>query len=88
MLKGNSTMLNATPLQSQDGWPVASLEEAHLDARAISDLTQWIEETYKYHNTHAVLIEHAGYLIYELYLEGRDSSFAYVKPSEGVFLAT
>ena len=78
-------MLNATPLQLQDGWPVASLEEAHLDALAIADLTQWIEETYEYHNTHAVLIEHAGYLVYELYLQGKDASLAYVNPSEGVF---
>ena len=67
--------LNTKPLQLQDGWPVASAVEARLDARALADLTRWIEETYEYHNTHAVLIEHAGHLVYELYLKGQDGSF-------------
>jgi len=73
--KSVSTKLDTKPLQLQDGWPVASPGEAHLDARSLSDLTQWIEETYEYQNTHAVLIEHAGHLVYELYLEGQDSRF-------------
>ncbi len=69
-------MLNTTPLQLQDGWSIASLEQAHLDARDISDLTRWIEESYEYHNIHSVLVEHAGHLVYEVYLEGMDSSIA------------
>lgn len=65
-------MLDTRPLRQRDGWPVASLDEAYLDVRSMSDLTRWIEETYEYQNTHAVLIEHAGHLVYELYLEGPD----------------
>ena len=65
-------MLDTKPLQLQDGWPVANLGEAHLDPESLSELTQWIEEVYEYQNTHAVLIEHAGHLVYELYLEGQD----------------
>jgi CubicO group peptidase (beta-lactamase class C family) len=65
-------MLDATPLLLADGWSVASLEAAHFDAQAISDLTRWIEETYEYQNAHAVLIEHDGNLVYELYLRGQD----------------
>ena len=67
-------VLNTKPLQLQDGWPVASPVEANLDARSLSDLTRWIEETYEHHNTHAVLIEHAGHLVYELYLKGQDGT--------------
>jgi CubicO group peptidase (beta-lactamase class C family) len=68
-------MLNTIPLQLQDGWSIASPVEANLDVRSLSDLTRWIEETYEYHNTHAVLIEHAGHLVYELYLKGQDGSY-------------
>jgi CubicO group peptidase (beta-lactamase class C family) len=68
-------MLNTIPLQLQDGWSIANPVEANLDMRSLSDLTRWIEETYKYHNTHAVLIEHAGHLIYELYLDGEDGTY-------------
>ena len=66
-------MLNTIPLQLHDGWPIASPDEAYLDERSLNDLTQWIEETYKYQNTHAVLIAHSGHLVYEIYLEGQDS---------------
>jgi CubicO group peptidase (beta-lactamase class C family) len=68
-------MLNTMPLQLQDGWSIASPVEANLDVRSLSDLTRWIEEIYEYHNTHAVLIEHAGDLIYELYLDGEDGTY-------------
>ena len=68
-------MLNTIPLQLQDGWSIASPGEANLDVQSLSDLTGWIEETYKHHNTHAVLIEHAGHLIYELYLDGEDGTY-------------
>ena len=67
-------MLNTIPLQLQDGWSIASPVEANLDAQSLYDLTRWIEETYEYHNTHAVLIEHAGHLVYELYLKGQDGT--------------
>ena len=70
-------MLNTKPSQLQDGWPVARPDEAFLDARSLTELTQWIEETYEYQNTHAVLIEHAGRLVYELYLRGQDQRWGY-----------
>jgi len=69
-------MLNTKPLNLQDGWSIARPEETHMDAKALAELTQWIEETYEYQNTHAVLIEHAGKLVYELYLEGEDEQYA------------
>jgi CubicO group peptidase (beta-lactamase class C family) len=72
-------MLNTIPLQLQDGWPIASPVEANLDVQSLSDLTRWIEETYEYHNTHAVLIEHAGHLVYELYLDGEDGTYGHRK---------
>jgi len=72
-------MLGTTPGQLQDGWSISSPEEANMDAGALAELTQWIEQTYEYQNTHAVLIEHAGKLVYELYLEGQDEQYA---PSE------
>jgi CubicO group peptidase (beta-lactamase class C family) len=72
-------MLNTIPLQLQDGWSIASPVEANLDVQSLSDLTRWIEETYEYHNTHAVLIEHAGHLIYELYLDGEDGNAGHRK---------
>ena len=68
-------MLKTKPLQLRDGWPVASYEEAHLDSESMSGLTRWIKENHEYHNTHAVLIEHAGHLVYEVYLEGEDQRF-------------
>ena len=68
-------MLNTIPLQLQDGWSTASPVEANLDVQSLSDLTRWIEETYEYHNTHAVLIEHSGHLVYELYLKGQDGTY-------------
>ena len=72
-------MLNTIPLQLQDGWPIASPVEANMDMQSMVDLTQWIEETYKHHNTHAVLIEHSGRLIYELYLDGEDGNAGHRK---------
>ena len=69
-------MLGTTPKQLKDGWSIARPEDANMDVQALTELTQWIEETYEYQNTHAVLIEHAGKLVYELYLEGQDEQYA------------
>jgi len=40
-------MLDTKPLQLEDDWPVSSLEAAQLDVRSVSELAQWIEETYE-----------------------------------------
>lgn len=68
-------MLKTKPLRLDDGWPVASWAEAGLNPGSMSELTRWIERNQPYHNTHAVLIEHAGHLVYEVYLEGEDERF-------------
>lgn len=65
-------MLNTKPIRLQDGWPVASFDQASLDVKSMSSLTRWIEENYEYHNIHAIVIEHAGHLVYEVYLKGQD----------------
>lgn len=65
-------MIKTLPLQQSDGWAIASPEAAYLDVKALSNLTRLIERGVEYPNTHAVLIEHAGQLVYEAYLEGND----------------
>ena len=52
-------MSDTTPLRLQDGWAIADLDEANLDARSLSNLTRLLDEGHEYPNTHAVLIEHA-----------------------------
>jgi CubicO group peptidase (beta-lactamase class C family) len=70
-----AAMLKTEPLSLRDGWPVASFDQAFLDVQSMSGVTQWIEKNYEYHNIHAVLIEHAGHLVYEIYLKGQDGSY-------------
>lgn len=64
-------MIKTIPDETDDGWPIASLEEASMDAAALSELTRLLEQG-DFPNIHAVLIEHAGRLIYEAYFEGLD----------------
>lgn len=64
-------MPDVEPLQLSDGWRVAGPKEAYMDERALSDLTHLVEIG-EFPNTHAVLIEHAGHLVYETYYEGED----------------
>lgn len=68
-------MLNTTPARLQDGWLIANPEEAYLDLKWLSEITQAINNGYEYPNVHAVLIEHAGRLVYELYLDGEDGHY-------------
>ena len=68
-------MLNTTPEKLQDGWLVARPEEANLDFNTLAEITMALESGYEYPNVHAVLIEHAGRLVYELYLDGEDSGY-------------
>lgn len=60
-------MLDTKPLLLEDDWPVSSLEAVQLDVRSVSELAQWIEETYEKQKNHMVLIVHSGHLVYELY---------------------
>lgn len=54
-----------------DGWQTARPQTAGLDEGALSQLTHDIEAG-KFPDTHAVLIEHDGHLIYEQYFPGTD----------------
>ena len=68
-------MQRTTPFHLQDGWPIAGFAEANLDPKAMAGLARWVNENHAYHNTHAVLVESAGHLVFEAYLEGEDELF-------------
>lgn len=59
------------PVQREDGWPVAAAGTAGFSEAALAALTQAIRDGV-YLNTHAVLVEKAGHLVYEAYFEGKD----------------
>ncbi len=59
------------PPRLDDGWPVGPAERADLDTAALVRLTQDILDG-RYPNTHALLIEYDGRLIYEEYFAGSD----------------
>ena len=69
--KADAPISYAPPAQRDDGWPVASLSDAGFDEAAILELTDAIRGG-GYPETHAVLIEYAGHLVYEAYFEGKD----------------
>ena len=59
------------PVQREDGWPVAAAGTAGFNEASLAALTQAIRDG-KHLNTHAVLVEKAGRLVYEAYFEGAD----------------
>lgn len=59
------------PVQRDDGWAVASLGQAGFDETAMLELTRAIRGG-DYPETHAVVVEHAGRLVYEAYFKGED----------------
>ncbi len=59
------------PPTIDDGWTVASAEQAGIDRRRLETMTGWIRTTPSL-NVHAVLIERDGRLVYEQYFSGRD----------------
>jgi CubicO group peptidase (beta-lactamase class C family) len=59
------------PAQLDDGWTVGTLAAARLDADSIAAITRAIEDG-EYPNTHALLVEHDGKLVYEAYFAGTD----------------
>ena len=65
-------MLETIPLATDDGWPIASLDDAFMDVAAIAALARLLAQG-EFPNIHAVLIEHDGHLIFEAYFEGQDS---------------
>ena len=64
----------AAPTSLSDGWTVAAPKEAGFDETALAELTKSIKGG-GFRNTHAVLIEHDGRLVYEQYFEGKDESW-------------
>ncbi len=59
------------PVQRADGWPVAAAGTLGFDEAALAALTQAVADG-KYLNTHAVLVEKSGHLVYEAYFDGED----------------
>ena len=59
------------PPQLSDGWSVGSLADAGFDQVELAQLTAEIEAG-AFPNTHALLIEHDGSLVYERYFSGTD----------------
>ena len=59
------------PLHVSGDWPVASPSEAFMEPSVLLDLSRSIDQG-DFPNIHAILIEHAGHLIYEAYFEGDD----------------
>ncbi len=68
---GFGVSADQAPELLDDGWAVAAPAEAGLDPGALAALTQSIEDG-DIENVHAVLIEHAGRLVYEEYFTGHD----------------
>ena len=54
-----------------DGWPVASAGEAFMDAAPLANITRLVGRG-EFPNTHAIVVEHAGALVHEVYFEGQD----------------
>lgn len=61
------------PVQRGDGWPVAAAGKVGFNEGYLASLTQSIRDG-NYLNTHAVLVEKSGRLVYEAYFEGPDES--------------
>ncbi|MCP4664494.1 MAG: serine hydrolase [bacterium] len=59
------------PPQLDDGWPVASLEEAGLDVELVSRLTRDIHAG-RYRGLYALVVIKDGRLVHEAYFGGRD----------------
>ena len=64
-------VLDQAPARRDDGWAVAAPSEAGFDPAALAALTADIENN-DIRNVHAVIVEHAGRLVYEQYFSGPD----------------
>ena len=64
-------VLDQAPARLDDGWAVAAPSEAGFDPAALAALTAEIENN-NIRNVHAVIVEHAGRLVYEQYFSGLD----------------
>ena len=64
-------VLDQAPARRDDGWAVAAPTEAGFDPAALAALTVDIGNN-NIRNVHAVIVEHAGRLVYEQYSSGQD----------------
>ncbi len=64
-------VLDQAPARLDDGWAVAAPSEAGFDPAALAALTAEIQNN-DIPNVHAVIVEHAGRLVYERYFSGLD----------------
>ena len=62
----------AIPPALSDGWATGGLEQAGIDRHRLEQMTEAIRSHPDW-NIHAVLIEHAGRLVYEEYFSGEDA---------------
>ncbi len=67
----NVVSVDRTPARLDDGWAVAAPSEAGFDPTALAALTTEIVNN-DIRNVHAVIVEHAGRLVYEQYFSGWD----------------
>lgn len=70
---GSQSVTNP-PAAGDDGWSVASLEASGFDSLKMQRLKKKLDDG-GHPNTHMLLIEHDGRLVYEQYLAGRDQSW-------------
>jgi CubicO group peptidase (beta-lactamase class C family) len=59
------------PVERSDGWEIGRLKDAGFDEIALQKVTADLKSGV-FPNTHAVLVEHDGRLVYEQYFAGRD----------------
>jgi CubicO group peptidase (beta-lactamase class C family) len=64
------------PEQRDDGWSTETLEASGFDADRMQRLTEKLEAG-GFPNTHIVVIEHDGKLVYEKYLSGQDQNWGH-----------
>ncbi len=64
------------PEQRDDGWTTATLEASGFDADRMLRLTEKLEAG-GFPNTHIVVIEYDGKLVYEKYLSGQDQNWGH-----------
>ena len=69
--KATGAVLDQVPARRDDGWAVAAPSEAGFDPAALAALTADIGNN-DIPNVHAVIVEHAGRLVYEQYFSGQD----------------
>ena len=69
-----SQSLTNKPVSGDAEWPTATLEARGVDSAAMQRLGERLEAG-EFPNTHMVVIEHDGSLVFEKYLSGDDQNW-------------